>query len=725
MKSPYFSPATRSEPQWVAQMRLPDQNSQRVHHPAENRNAVLYVTSNCRLCLLYQTEIGAWQSTSIDLESWDSTEDLLSHAAIGNDGDHLVLATHDVSRRLRLYRVRVNWNPTQHSRGNMQYITVAPALEVDHLTALEYVTPQLSDNASFSHLCIVSKPPPFAEQGAPTATTVLAVFTHAPAPLEVQHSYDAFSVLARWELQTTVPTLHDSFTRLKSNGPTPVYNPVTVLRRQADIMVNKLVLTVDLQYHNTMLALGMSDGTIEFRARTTWEILQGFGDTTTASGLPQSGLGYFPGAPVSSLAISADGSALAFVKADGSIATKFMTLLQGWQSMENGIGNGDKSAIETAVVCLARQYTILCSSAASSDETLAILPSDLSQDMRVLFVEHAIRFMCKFTDVSMVDSQKQQRLVLAEPLLTRAMSAQLVLGTKPGTHERTFAGQFAYCFLNLKLLTLAMASALTREASTASRSDLVPSLVGHIKWGMDFILYIIESIADMKRSIKSSIPMKEACEHFVASDGNPALHLLLCSFPRTLLRMQIFSLPQYIKLVQACIPRARTQEEKQKLSEVYERAKRIPVGFGIFPEFIAQLDNAVRTAYTEAGTSGARRQEIELEMMTEGTLPDELMPAVQTLLDTTLPKALEGADTGELHFLKSAWLGIERAVPAGSRERYDAIRKTQLTPGMKLRICRRCGAEMEDIPQEQLRQLPGWLQHGQRQCYCQNYWWLE
>lgn len=703
-----------------------DQPPPRVHHPADNRNALLHVSATSRLSLLYQNELGTWQSTSTEPESWSSSEDLLSHAAIGEDGGHLILATHDEARRLRMYRITINWNSSQQSRGNMNFTAVAPTLQVEHLTALEHVAPQPSNLARLSDLRIISIPPKTAGEESPTETTVVAVFTYAPGPVDVARPHQhVFSVIARWAIESRVPPLHDSFSKLKTSGPTPVHNAVTVLLRQPDIISSKLILSLDTQYHNTMLAVGHSDGTIEFRNRSTWSIIEGFGDTTMASSLPQSGLGFFPSNHSPELAHNADGSTLATTKPDGSITIRSMTLLNGgWHLLDDGVGD-NRGFIETAVVCLARQYAILCFSNASSDETLALLPPDLDPDMRVLFTKQILRIMCRSIDISMLDQTKQHRAVISEQLLPRAMSAQLVLGTKHGTTERTFAGQFAYSFLNLRLVSMALLQTLTRESASSGRADLILSLAGVVKWSMDFVMFVIDSAAQVKRSVQPEVSAQQACEQLAVDTGNPAMHLLLCSFPRILLKTQIFSMTQYLKLVQASIPRAKSIEERQQLNSIYDVAKSLPVTFAALYEFLAEFDSVVRNAYTEVGAGSERRMEIELAMMTEGQVPEELVPALQTLLDKTLPKLSESADMGKLYFWDTQWLGIGLAVPPEGAKRYDAVRKTPLTKGMDLRICRRCSAEMEDIPQDQIRLLPLWLHTGQRHCYCQNYWWLE
>ena len=287
----YITPATNTGKKWVTQMRHIDQQAMRVHHPAENRNVLLHVTRNGKLALLYQSDVGVWQVVYAELDRWSTSEHLLSHAAFSEEGDHLVLVTHTQARRLRLYKLTIIWNSSQQSRGNAQYV---PTLDIGHMTTLDHVSPEHSNTARLSHLHIVPKLPDIVDDSALDTTTVLAVFTHAPVPnnLLLQHQ-NAFSVITRWTIETVVPSLHASFTKLKTNGPTPVQSATTVLRRQPDLISSKVILTVDVRYQSPTIAFGASDGTTEFRDRSTWGLLEAYGDTRTASSLPQSGFGCF------------------------------------------------------------------------------------------------------------------------------------------------------------------------------------------------------------------------------------------------------------------------------------------------------------------------------------------------------------------------------------------------------------------------------------------------
>ncbi|KAI6835587.1 hypothetical protein KC340_g5325 [Hortaea werneckii] len=723
VKVPYFTQANKNDGTWTTNMR--GGLNEGVSHHVEGKGALFYVTASHKLCLLYQNHVNAWQSVSIELEALDTTQTLLSHAAIGPEGHQLVLATHDRAHCLRTYSISINWNPTEQHAGNMRFISVAPALHIGHLAAVEGIAPQQTDTSRISHLAVVPSPPQHVQD--PSNTTICAVFTQAPVPLDPSQGFDTLSVLARWTIDSITPALHESFTKLKQNGSIPVQPATSVLRRQLDVPANKLVLGLSCLYLNTILALIASDGTIEFRSRTSenWNILHQLPNhSTVVKSLPQSSLGYFPTDHVPHAAHSTDGSALVYSKPGNPLELRFMTLLSGWQPLEKGM-DGDASTVEAAVICLSRQYAILATSHASSDEALAVLPTNLSMELRTLFVRHLIFTFCRqILDVSMLEQKRQQHHVLSDPWLARAMSAQLVLGVKPGTLKRTFAGQFAYCLLNLKLIGLSAASSMSRDMP-AGRPDIMPFLVGHMRWSLDFLQYIIESLTQIKRLVGSGLPLKHACEEFTNKTGNPVVQLLLCSYGRTYLRVQMFFLVSAIKLLQSSIPRARTLEDRTVMVDVYDFAKSVPVGLSPLMEFMQSLDTIVRSTYTDAGVDSQRRYENEIGLITEGRIPDDLTPVVENIFNKMLPDMTGGVDMGKLYFWDTTWLGIDRIATQQDTRRFDAIRKTPLRSGMKLRICRRCGAVMEDIPSEAAKQAPAWLYHAQRQCYCQTYWWIE
>lgn len=362
---------------------------------------MLHISRSTELTLQYQNEGQGWMSTSIFLESIRSSDEYISHAAIGEEGADLLAVTYDNSSRLRLYRVTIEWNATQQSRGPGQaYTLVTPTLEVHHLTAYHNARPQHTDGAKLTHLRLIPTVPE-AAQSQPTLPTVIAVFTQASSPVDATQSQGSFSIIAQWRVESSMPTLHASFKKLTGMDSKAVQNPITVLRRSPDIMTNKVILSVHSQMFDTIIAYGASDGTAELRDRLTMDIIGPFGDTSTASNLPSSGFDHLAGPHNNHVTLSADSSAIVMATAERKLAARSMAFTHGWHVMEDDIGN-NKPFIEEAAVCVARQYAFLCYNSISNDESLALLPIDACAELRSTVVKTIFKMVNKSPDISMV-----------------------------------------------------------------------------------------------------------------------------------------------------------------------------------------------------------------------------------------------------------------------------------------------------------------------------------
>ena len=695
-----------------------------MHNAADGKQALLYVSHDAKLTLMYQIE-NLWQSTSVRLESITSPHELLSHAAIGEEAAHLLLVTHDLAKCFRVYKITITWNASQQTRPNgPPFTTVSPTLGIGHLTILENVAPQHADTALLSDLHLIPTVPDLAaDPTLPTYPTILGIFTRALLPADpTQQHQEAFSVLARWHVESVTPTLHKSFAKLKSNVTPSIQHSVTILRRQEDLMTPRLVLSMASQGLNTMLAFSASDGTIEFRDRATMTSIEPYGDPAAASSLTQVGFEHLLGEHNIEFAMSPDGSGLVGAKSDGTLTYKGMALRYSWQPLEDGISD-TRDIIEAAVVGIARQYSSLCFSQHSSDEVLALLPPGLSSDMRTLFIQEVIKMTNRPIDIALQDINRQHKTAITDSLVSRAMSAQLVVGTNQGTGERDFAGKLAFAFLHLKLACLILANLGRAEA--LGRPDTYVSVRGQIRWGSDLLVWIVEGLTSVARRLKTKqhASAQEAFAGYIRDTDNPVFHLLINSFGRTYIRYIVSTIPKYLTGLQhKILPAARSVLERQQLEEIVQRGTSLPFKYSAFEAFMTSIDIAVREAYSSSNVRASRRTEIELELLTDPAMPDELHSVLQHIIGTSLPPLMEGLDGSALYFRDTSWLGIESL--AGGRQ-YDAITKLPITKGAKLRVCRRCGAVMVDIPQEKFRELPSWFAFVQRNCVCGNYWVSE
>ena len=719
-QSPYVDPASKIGDKWEAHLRQRDQHAIRAHNPAEGRHAFFCISRSTKVTLYYQNEGPGWQMTSLVLDSPSSSQEFLSHAAFGEHGSDVLVITHDCSSRFRLYKISIKWNASQPTRQpNVAATLVSPSLDVVNLTAVDNIRTQHADPARLCHLHIVPAVLDGIGLATPNSTTIVAIFVHAALSTEAAPAQGPYSVISRWYVESFIPTMHESFKKSKSGSDSmTMVDEVTTLRRQPDIMTSKIVLCFGRHAFDTILAFGASDGTVDLRDRNSMNSLEPtYGDTLTVSSFPQSGIEHLPGENHVDMAMSADASVLALIRHDRKVIANIMAFRYGWQVVEDGISD-NKDFIEAAVVCIARQYALLSYSNISNDETLAILPPDLSSETKAMVIKLIFRIMNRSPDISTQDNQKQQMIVLRDPLIPRVLSAQLGLDTDPITGGRNLAAQFAYVVLNLRLVGTSFMQTLCRPNQTSL--DSILSLRGLVRWCTDLMIFIVDSLVDIKRSV--GVPTRQALEQKCSTTNNPALHLLLCSFSRALLRFQNMWVGKYFQIIQAALPRARSITERHQLMEVFELASKMPFKPTNFEQMVSEFDTAIRSAYLQSDMAADRRSTIEIAMICEGVVPDELENPVVALLETMLTKLCEGIDMGKLYFWNTEWLSLANISPKGSLRRYDIIKKTPLTKDMSLRLCRRCGAQMEDIPPEKLREMPRWFAQVQRHCVCSDFW---
>lgn len=114
-------------------------------------------------------------------------------------------------------------------------------------------------------------------------------------------------------------------------------------------------------------------------------------------------------------------------------------------------------------------------------------------------------------------------------------------------------------------------------------------------------------------------------------------------------------------------------------------------------------------------------------MLISGAIPDVLLPALETLLTSSIDGLREEINVAELYFTDFSWLELGDDVKSRAWRRdtrVDVVRKTVLKKGAgkALRRCTRCFAVMEDLgdrqPKPQNVAVAGLL----RNCLCGGWW---
>lgn len=245
--------------------------------------------------------------------------------------EHLVMVTYDASKRLRLYKIMINWNANAGD-GNSHKITLNPQMAVLHVELLDKCVPQSPEHAASAQLSSLQIEPISLAIDSSTFT-VVAVFTSA-----AQDHSGKFSIISRWDLQQADASLHDSFKSLKPTTTQPATNkPVQRLYRSEDIFSPKAILALQSNvYHNTF-AFAASDGTVEFRSRETMQIIIADGDANKATSLPQNGFS-FADEDCIDIALSPSLAVSVITRPDGTLKLHYAEYQHNWKDAKDDNG---------------------------------------------------------------------------------------------------------------------------------------------------------------------------------------------------------------------------------------------------------------------------------------------------------------------------------------------------------------------------------------------------
>lgn len=237
----------------------------------------------------------------------------------GSADGSLLLIVHSMSHQHRLYRVQIKWTPAPQPGPNGQ----APPHPEILVTNVKSIVPGFDDiqlpqqdadeparvQPQLSHLELLPVPPHM-PSGDSIKPTVMAVFSHLSDPQSATYQ-ESCSIVARWELQAVQPKLHPLFDQLNmgtkktgsvlmvcclfcgSNGSDLTRSQQDhQLRRLDDIVLDKIIVSIQLVHSGSTLAFSYSDGSIEFRQRTDLTVIGSDDDPNRVVNLPRTGFAF-------------------------------------------------------------------------------------------------------------------------------------------------------------------------------------------------------------------------------------------------------------------------------------------------------------------------------------------------------------------------------------------------------------------------------------------------
>ncbi|KAI9825559.1 MAG: mediator complex subunit [Phylliscum demangeonii] len=705
-------------------------------YPPPNRAALVYITRLGTLMLLYQQPDRRWAEVRKSMELPNSSDDVLSHASFCPDRDHtLLLLTRTMARKYRLYRIQIRWtaadahpsapapgaatplNPTMPVRAVK--LALADLEEVD-VSARMTTDEEASGSPQLSHLELLPLPPP-TRNSEPVRPTILLVLSQCPGPQSPGYQ-ETYSVLVRWELRDVTQKLHPELEKLASQTKSTAslqWSSVDLVRLE-DVVVDRVVVSLQTVSQGTMLGIGYSDGLMEFRGRGDFHVVAFDGDVDRVSSLPQSGFAFPQEGPCLSVAFSPNACMAATQREESNRAPALRTLR--YCLGEIGTSFADDK-FSQAAVALATQYATACIQTESSDDVLGVIQQLSNAALEAAILREVYRALKPATDLSPHPTHEN---LFRNELVLRCLSLQDWFGHRGGRRHADVAARVARVTLQLRTASavfgIAVASAMKRPGGGGgdaarpppepemTKPETLQALLGQMRWSVELMNFLVDDVMALAQNLIGPVLDANLITDTLTLHSSCALPLLLNGTSRCFLRsltraLGVFSNLAHRKLqslpspasLSSAVPsggaasagaRQRQQYQQQQhdlLTTVLALLNHsAPVSLSVFDHLLLQLGDGVQRAYNaqpstampvpvpaaaapsanpapDPATAAAAtaRSQTEREMLTGVRLvPPVLMPAVRELLTGLVPALRDQIDPAELYLRDFAWLGV-------------------------------------------------------------------
>ncbi|CAO2650518.1 Nn.00g018100.m01.CDS01 [Neocucurbitaria sp. VM-36] len=762
------------------------------HHPVDGKASLIYLKRHGELKLRFQQNDNSWHESVAQLGPMISTKEPFTHAAFASNNDNsLLLATYDVKSRLHLFRVETAWNVPAEKRAQNAGPFDKPAIQLSLITVEDDCNPidlangaltngTASRGAAAAQLTHLSFLPATPEQDDGSIPTIQAIFCRPPnvisfdqlGPHETPHS-----VIVKWEVhQTQRNQLHtslDQVTSKKKSGSSVSAVNSFLLKRQSDFTLHAVVLAFHPIWYNMLLAFCYSDGTIEFRKRSTMETIMPDSNTDTVTSLLQAGFVFPHTEPSLHVAFSPNHCMAVCMQQEGAIKLRSIEYQHGTLTADD-----DDSRHSAALAALILQSSSAANQYYSSDDIFAII-GPLSDKRKQDFINLLFEGLQVNIDCGIDDMSNNHLILLGRsPFFVKTLSAMHLLGLE-GTIKRSLPSKMAWITLNIKYVTQILTTIARMHGSldkTSLRPEVVPQFIGICRWVMHFMAYTLDELFAIGRAVQD-IPQaaltREVLEAKMHELNKPAVLLLLSAFPRAM--MKLWAQPiAWVKRSAETFTNPSAPTPSPEIRRLYTplqvAVSDLPFEWRWFEVLVSETHSLVRGTYKKANLSESKRNVLERDLLL-GKIPDILLPIARRLVtDTLWNSSQQGGcladklDAGRLMFFDTTWLGFQESKraavwhdthvvdvcqkmiirglgtqthpttsPQQNRGRSDSIQSVnggEVMAGKRtsqLRQCVRCGEYMEDVVQG----LPGytphhasWLMGVAKHCVCGNSWML-
>ncbi|KAF7557671.1 hypothetical protein G7046_g5986 [Stylonectria norvegica] len=527
-------------------------------HPNTSKSALLTLTTNGTLKMFWAQNNARIEETVMEIESVNSSDDLVTHATFASDKKHLLLALATSSKQLRLVKLEISWGGGSQAdkSTNPQSKLLDPSLVESQLattTWLQGGSNDLSHDAYMAELSHLEVLPSQLDNTGQNTMPAVVVAIRSRAPNEGSFQM-AQSILDRWEVVEQTQDLHPAFEQLgaRHSSNSSDLPSITQLRKIDPIVINKIVIGFHSIRFGKTLVLAFSDGTVEYRDRFTFEQIYTTEDMNKVMNLRQAGWCFADEGPCQQVAFSPTHCSMIQLDDDGKVR---------WNQLQYPLGDIGNTMQDPHYAASIAALTVTVAPSMfyqnNYDDLLAIVrpfatkPSRFSRLFCVMdlpltlpdFTQDWITEIIKILKVQVDYSDEiHHDSLVRNGSLQQCLSIMNGLGFRGEYHRRSFQGKFSMLSLNVRnvvvLITIASNTPLTvrEKLSPLDEPEVVSTLAGCAKWSLDLISWLIDSLFELMNDDDFIQLLKPQRYHEIApylrAKNNISLHFMFSSSSR-------------------------------------------------------------------------------------------------------------------------------------------------------------------------------------------------
>ncbi|KAJ2971586.1 hypothetical protein NQ176_g7619 [Zarea fungicola] len=420
------------------------------HHPHTSKSALLCVTMSGLLKMYWSQNNARIEETTMELESICSSDELVTHAALATDKKHLIITATTATRKLKVIKLEIQWagpGAVQEKTQLSQTARLNPSLVEDHLATIDWL--QMVDEPSMPEFTSLQALASVIDN---TGKGALPLIIGARARSSGVGGFDMpQTIVDRWECVEQRQPIQTAFQQIGSrrNSVSTVQDPPlsTRLRRLDAVVINKVVIGIQVSQYGKVLMLVMSDGTVEYRDRFTFEELYTTTDESRIMNLKEVGWTFSEEGPCYQAAFSPTHCSMIQIGDEGKVKWSRLHYPAG------DIGENPTEGVYAASVAGLSIAAAGCIIGQSNFDDLLAIAHPLAEKKRFAheWLQELIRMLKIQVDYS---EEIHHESLMRNSSLHTCMGIMNSLGFRGENVPRSFQSKFANIGLNVRIIVI-------------------------------------------------------------------------------------------------------------------------------------------------------------------------------------------------------------------------------------------------------------------------------